>query len=76
MLPFKKAKCRTKFEFDYIWLEPILKINYPHGVCNMASRKPSGEFPNQGLGSPYKTNNKHYFYYQCPSILVIEIFQS
>jgi len=27
----------------------------------MASRKPSGELPNQGFCSPYKTNNEHYF---------------
>jgi hypothetical protein len=46
--------------------KPILKINYPHGIYNMASKKLSGELPNQGLGSPYKTNNEHYFYYRQP----------
>jgi hypothetical protein len=30
----------------------------------MASRKPCGEPLSQGVSSPYKTNNEHYFYYQ------------
>jgi hypothetical protein len=53
-LLLRKARCWTKFEFGYIWLEPILKINYPHGIRNMVSMKPSGEFPSQGLDSHTK----------------------
>ncbi len=41
--------------FFHIWLELVLRINYPHGIHNMASNKPYGEVLNQEIGSLYKT---------------------
>jgi len=62
MVPLK-GKMLNKV-FFCIQVELVLKINYPNGRHNMASKKACGKPLSQGVGSPYKTNNEHYFYYQ------------